>query len=114
MQQLIDYIEQFVKLDSETIEEIKKLARIEIYAKNQHILEQGQRCNKIWFIKSGMVRKYYIHERKEVTEEHLYQLEINSIDDELKTTYLEKEYKAITLMRWIRQGMEDNTLIQLK
>ena len=48
------------------------------------------------------------------TEEHLYQLEINSIDDELKTTYLEKEYKAITLMRWIRQGMEDNTLIQLK
>ena len=48
------------------------------------------------------------------TENHLYQLEINSMDDELKTTYLEKEYKAITLMRWIRKAMEDNTLIQLK
>ena len=48
------------------------------------------------------------------TENHLYQLEINSMDDELKTTYLKKEYKAITLMRWIRKGMENNTLIQLK
>jgi len=49
------------------------------------------------------------------TENHLYQLEINSMDDELKTTYLEKEYKAITLMRWIRKGMENNTtFIQLK
>ena len=47
-------------------------------------------------------------------ENHLYQLEINSVDDELKTTYLEKEYKAITIMRWIRKGIENNTLIQLK
>ncbi len=48
------------------------------------------------------------------TENHEYQLEINSMDDELKTTYLEPEYKAITLMRWIRKGIENNTFIQLK
>lgn len=50
------------------------------------------------------------------TKDHLYQLEINTMDDELKTTYMEKEYKAITLMRWIRKGLENanNTLIQLK
>jgi len=45
---------------------------------------------------------------------HLYQLEINSLDEDLKTTYLEKEYKAITLMRWIRKGMEGSTFILLK
>jgi CRP-like cAMP-binding protein len=67
MQQLIEYIEEFVKLDSEAIAGLKKFANIEVYSKNQHILEQGQRCNKIWFIKSGMVRKYYIHDGKEVT-----------------------------------------------
>ena len=67
MQQLIEYIERFVRLDSDAISELKKLAKIEIYIKNQNILEQGQRCNKIWFIKSGMVRKYYIHNGKEVT-----------------------------------------------
>jgi hypothetical protein len=48
------------------------------------------------------------------TETHLYQLEINSMEEELKTTYLENEYKTITLMRWIRKGMENNTFIQLK
>lgn len=67
MQQLIEYIEEFVKLDSETVAGLKEFAKIEVYSKNQHILHQGQRCNKIWFIKSGMVRKYYIHDGKEVT-----------------------------------------------
>ena len=45
------------------------------------------------------------------TDKHLYQLEINSMDDELKTTYLDPEFKAITLMRWIRKGIENNTFI---
>lgn len=67
MQKLIDYIEQFVKLDSEAIKELENLAEIEIYKKNQYILEQGQYCNKIWFIKSGMVRKYYLHDGNEIS-----------------------------------------------
>jgi hypothetical protein len=48
------------------------------------------------------------------TENHLYQLEINSLDEELKTTYLEPSFKAITLMRWIRKGMADGSFIQLR
>lgn len=47
------------------------------------------------------------------TGEHKYQLEINSMDDEFKTTYLESEFKAITLMRWIREGIDNGTFIQL-
>lgn len=67
MQQLVDYIERFLKLDSETITGLENLAKIEVYTKNQNILELGQRCNKIWFIKSGMVRKYYIRNGKEIS-----------------------------------------------
>jgi CRP-like cAMP-binding protein len=67
MQQLIDYIEQFVRLDSEAIEALENLAETETYNKNQHILEQGQRCNKIWFLKKGMIRKYHICDGKEIT-----------------------------------------------
>lgn len=67
MQQLIDQIEGYVKLDPDTVDGLKEYAQIEVYNKNEHILEQGQRCNKIWFIKSGMVRKYYIHNGKELT-----------------------------------------------
>jgi CRP-like cAMP-binding protein len=67
MQKLIDYIEKFVKLDSESVEAIENLAEIEIFKKNQLILEQGQRCNKIWFIKKGMIRKYHLHNGEEIT-----------------------------------------------
>ena len=67
MQELIDYIKEFVKLDPEAILELKTLAKIEKYSKNEYILNLGQRCNKIWFIKSGMVRKYQLFDGKEIT-----------------------------------------------
>ena len=67
MQKLIDYIEEYVKLDPEAIAELYKLADIDSFSKNQNLLEHGQLCYKIWFLKSGMVRKYYIHEGKEIT-----------------------------------------------
>jgi hypothetical protein len=44
----------------------------------------------------------------------VYQLEIDSTDDEWKATYLYPKFKAITLMRWIRKGFENGKLIQIK
>ena len=67
MQALIDYIERFVKLDSKAIQELANLVEFKTYRKNQHILEVGQRCTKIWFLKTGMVRKYQIYDGKEIT-----------------------------------------------
>jgi len=43
-----------------------------------------------------------------------YQLAIDSMDDEWKVTHLQPEFKAITLMRWIRKAIKTETLIQLK
>jgi len=50
------------------------------------------------------------------TGNHLYQLEINSTEQEWETTYLTPSFKAITLMRWIRKGIEynDGTFIILR
>ena len=47
------------------------------------------------------------------TENHKYQLALNSMDDEFKTIYLEPEFKSITVMRWISKGIENGTFIQL-
>jgi hypothetical protein len=51
-----------------------------------------------------------------ITAEHQYQLEINLMCDEWKGVYVYPAYKAITLMRWIRKGMEtnDGSFIMLK
>lgn len=42
------------------------------------------------------------------TENHAYLLDINVNDSEWKDTFLYPEFKAITLMRWIRKGLEKN------
>ena len=47
------------------------------------------------------------------TDYHKYQLEMNSLDTEFETTYLFPQFRAITLMRWIRKGLENGTFIQL-
>ncbi|WP_346863258.1 Crp/Fnr family transcriptional regulator [uncultured Draconibacterium sp.] len=67
MKQLADYIEQIIKLDDKAVQALYQLAETEHYSKNQHILEQGERCTKIWFLKTGMVRKYYLSDGKEIT-----------------------------------------------
>ena len=53
---------------------------------------------------------------KIITADHSYQLEINLMDSEWKDVYVYPEYKAITLMRWIRLGLEknDGSFIMLK
>jgi hypothetical protein len=51
---------------------------------------------------------YQIH-----VDETTYQLEIDSNDDEWKSTYIYPRFKAITLMRWIRKGMDTDKFIQL-
>ena len=50
------------------------------------------------------------------TGNHLYQLEVDSTLQEWETTYLLPSFKAITLMRWIRMGLEnkDGTFIKLR
>ena len=47
-------------------------------------------------------------------EDSVYQLELDSNDDEWKATYLYPIFPAITLMRWIRKGMTNEKLIQIK
>ncbi len=67
MQALIDYIERFVKLTPEAIAALEGLAEVSTYKKHQYILEPGQRCTKIWFLKKGMVRKFHYSNGKEIT-----------------------------------------------
>ena len=51
-----------------------------------------------------------------MTADHSYQLEINLMDSEWKDIYVYPAYKTITLMRWIRKGIENNddSFIMLK
>ena len=42
-----------------------------------------------------------------------YQLELDSMDADWRAMYIQPGYRAMELMRWIRKGMQDGSLIQL-
>lgn len=49
-------------------------------------------------------------------EDSIYELELDSTDEDWKTTYMLPEFKTIYLMRWINKGIKlnDGTFIQIK
>jgi len=95
MKSLIDYIEEIVKLDNDAVQALYELAEVEKYSKNEHLLNEGQRCYKIWFLKSGMVRKYHIqNDGKEVT------------------TWIHTENETFTSLQSYSGGLPSNEYLQ--
>ncbi|WP_206733622.1 Crp/Fnr family transcriptional regulator [Flavobacterium sp. YO12] len=68
MKELINVINNFQKLDQETEDAIKEYFVEEKFKKNQLIIEEGKICDKIYFIKSGTIRRFSIVESVEVTK----------------------------------------------
>ena len=68
MEELINFINKFQKLDMATEEAIRSLFVKEIYRKDEFITEEGKICSKISFIQSGLVRRFYLADGNEVTK----------------------------------------------
>ena len=68
MEELIQIINSFQKLDLETEVAIKKYFKEETLKKDEFVIEEGKICNKIYFIKSGAVRRFCIEDGVEVTK----------------------------------------------
>lgn len=68
MTELINVINSFQELDFETEQAIHKYFTIEKFKKDVLIIEEGRICNKIYFIKSGTVRRFCLEEGVEVTK----------------------------------------------
>ncbi|KUJ61064.1 cAMP-binding protein [Flavobacteriaceae bacterium CRH] len=68
MEELINVINAFQVLDFETEEAIKKYFTLERFKKNEFIIYEGKVCSKIYFIKSGAVRRFCLEDGMEVTK----------------------------------------------
>lgn len=67
MTELLNVINSFQKLNAETEDAIKKYFVEEKFKKNDFILHEGKICNKIYFIKSGAIRRFCFENGIEVT-----------------------------------------------
>ena len=68
MKELLGYINSFQALDDHTEKAILHFFTEEIYLKNEFLAEEGKVCSKINFIKSGLVRRYYVNDGEEITK----------------------------------------------
>jgi len=67
MIELINLINRVQKLDNETEQAVRKFHIEETYKKGEFIVEAGKICSKVIFIKSGLVRRFFIHDDRDVT-----------------------------------------------
>jgi CRP-like cAMP-binding protein len=67
IENLRKYLIQLVLMDNETIEKAIKYLRVENICKNDYLIKEGQKCNKIAFISEGLFRIYYLKDGKEIS-----------------------------------------------
>lgn len=67
MIELTSFIKKIQELDNKTEQAILERFVEETYRKNEFILKAGEICKKALFIKSGLIRRYYMHDDREVT-----------------------------------------------
>ncbi len=67
MENLINFIRQYTRLDKDAEEALRENIDSESYSRNEYLLQEGQICSRVWFIQTGSVRKFYLHEGKEIT-----------------------------------------------
>ena len=68
MTELLDVLNSFQELDSETEQAVRKYFIEEKFQKGEFIITEGKICSKIYFIKSGLVRRFCLEEGVEVTK----------------------------------------------
>lgn len=67
MQNLFKLIRKYTYLDEQTEHALIENLKIEVFKKNDFLLTPGQTCTKLYFVKTGLVRSYYLSDDKEIT-----------------------------------------------
>ena len=62
MEELIKTISEYKTINNSDIKIINEIFSKDIYKKGEFLIEQGKRADKIFFIKKGLVRMYFINE----------------------------------------------------
>lgn len=65
--QLHQYISQYVTLSESDWEETSKLFSVKIVSKHNFLVHSGKTCHHLYFVYKGLLRLYHLHEGQETT-----------------------------------------------
>lgn len=66
MEGLYDYIKQFAVLDRQEFDLLAQMLEVKRFDKKTVITQLGETENYLYFVSSGLVRKYFVHGKKEI------------------------------------------------
>jgi CRP-like cAMP-binding protein len=77
MNSYIQELDKFVnKLEPSLQEQLYALTRLKYYKKGEFLLKEGFTCKATFMIESGIVRKYYLNNGKDITTEFYFKEDI--------------------------------------
>lgn len=73
---LIKIISFVDRLDTDTRAALEEISKVKIYRKGAFLLQQGEVCRHSFTINEGVLRKFYLHDGKEITTEFFFKDDI--------------------------------------
>ncbi len=68
MNDVIKLIKKYTPLSYEAEQAVAEAMSPQKIERGEYLLREGERCSDLWFIRSGMLRSYYLSDGKEVTK----------------------------------------------
>lgn len=98
MQPHIDKIKKlFENFDDATLKALNEISYSKIYSKGDYLLNINSICNKSYWVERGILRKYFIHNDKEVTTEFYFKDDLAISFDSYSLQKPSREYiQALT------------------
>ncbi|HVY74137.1 MAG TPA: Crp/Fnr family transcriptional regulator [Puia sp.] len=91
MNDVFDYLGQLHALSPPLKAYLEKTLKPRQYEKNSFLLQEGEVCNKVWYLRKGLVRSFYYQKDHEITtwfmDEGHALLATKSFFDRLKSHY---------------------------
>ena len=70
-------LEEFIsRLDRQTQMDLLSLPKQLVYEKGDYLLKEGETCKKSFALESGIIRKFYLNDGKEITTEFYFKDDI--------------------------------------
>jgi CRP-like cAMP-binding protein len=98
MKEHIDKIKGLTEeLDAEASMSLETISRTKVFQKGDYLLSTGNVCNKSYWIESGIARKFYLHQDREITTEFFFKDEVAISFDSYTLQKPSREYiQALT------------------
>lgn len=73
MKVYIDKIKRLIEnFDTETLISLETISKQKTFLKGDYLLKANSVCSKSYWVESGIIRKFYLHQDKEVTTEFFF------------------------------------------